>query len=161
MRRLGVPLAQVDDAVQDVFLVVHRRWHELQWTSSEQTLLFGIALRVAKDHRRALGRQHKNLPPSTTPHDLNEEVHADPAAGPAEVLARTQARRILYFLLDQLDDERRAILVSVELEQMAVPDVARAMSLNLNTTYTKLRGARKDFEAALSKFRREELEGHT
>ena len=151
MRRLGVPPAQIDDAVQDTFLVLHRRFNELQWNSSEQTLLFGIALRVAKDHRRALLRRREN-----------REVGADAIftalgreearAGPAEILAQAQARTILHALLDALDEDLRAIFISVELEQMPVTEVARAMNLNVNTTYTKLRYARKNFERALAKF---------
>jgi RNA polymerase sigma-70 factor, ECF subfamily len=161
MRRMGVPPAQIDDAVQDVFLVVHRRFDELQWSSSEQTLLFGIALRVAQDHRRAVRRRRENLSDNSSAMDSSEILLADPAADPAEELGKAQAKQILYHLLEKLDDEKRAILVSVELEQMPVPEVARAMNLKLNTTYTKLRGARKDFETALAQFRRNEMKGQS
>ncbi len=151
MRRLGVPSAQIDDAVQDTFLVLHRRFDELQWNSSEQTLLFGIALRVAKDHRRAIVRRRKNSEVAIDAGFTALEGE-DAADGPAEIFAQEQARTILYTLLDQLDDELRAIFVSVELEQMPVTEVARAMNLNLNTTYTRLRSARKNFEQALARF---------
>ena len=53
LRRLGVPETSIEDAVQDVFLVAHRRAGEFEGRSSVKTWLYGIALRVAKDHRRA------------------------------------------------------------------------------------------------------------
>ena len=48
-RRLGLSDGVVDDVVQDVFLVVHRRLAEFQARSSIRTWLFGILLKVAKD----------------------------------------------------------------------------------------------------------------
>ncbi len=40
-----------------------------------------------------------------------------------------------------------------ELEQMSAPEVASALSLNVNTVYSRLRSARKEFEAALKRLR--------
>src|SRR3954470_18698677 len=56
-RRLGVPASRLDDAVQDVFLVVHRRLDSFEVRSSVKTWLFGIALRVARDHHRSRRRK--------------------------------------------------------------------------------------------------------
>ncbi|NJL96066.1 MAG: TIR domain-containing protein, partial [Anaerolineae bacterium] len=47
LRRLGVPTEALDDAVQDLFLVVHRRLDSFEGRSSLRTWIFGIALRVA------------------------------------------------------------------------------------------------------------------
>ena len=46
--RLGVPAAAVDDAVQDVFVVLHRRRHEFDDRGSIRALLYGITRRVAR-----------------------------------------------------------------------------------------------------------------
>lgn len=151
VRRLGVPDAAVDDVVQEVFLVVHRRFDELAWSSSVETLLFGIALRVCRDHRRALERRRRSLPETREPEVLENVPHGD--GRPDDQLERVQARRLLHALLDQLDDDKRAIFVSVELEQLSVPEVARVMNLKLNTAYTKLRAARQEFDRALGRFR--------
>ncbi len=56
LHRLGVPSLVLDEAVQDVFLVVHRRRDEFAGRSSLRTWIFGIVLRVAKDYRRAAHR---------------------------------------------------------------------------------------------------------
>src|SRR5580704_9404019 len=52
LRRLGVPESDVADAVQDVFLVVHRRLCEFEGRSKVSTWLYGICYRVARDRRR-------------------------------------------------------------------------------------------------------------
>ena len=49
LRRLGVSLHALDDAAQEVFLVVHRRFHELSLERSPKAVLFGIAQRPYED----------------------------------------------------------------------------------------------------------------
>ena len=38
-----------------------------------------------------------------------------------------------------------------EMEQMTAPEIAEALSLNLNTTYSRLRTARAEFEKAVAR----------
>jgi DNA-directed RNA polymerase specialized sigma24 family protein len=57
LRRLGVAESSLDDAVQDAFLVVHRQFGGFDGRSRLKTWLFGIALRVARDHRRRIHRK--------------------------------------------------------------------------------------------------------
>src|SRR5882672_886762 len=146
LRRLGIPAPSIDDAVQDVFLVVHRRLGEFEGRSSVKTWLFGIALRVASVHRRAAARR------PTEP--LTEEP-ADAAAPPAaEALSEArEAARLVHQLLDCLDEDRRAVFVLSELEQMTAPEISMALGVNLNTVYSRLRLARRDFDAALARHR--------
>src|SRR5690242_6095179 len=56
-RRLGVPESQVDDAVQEVFIVLHRRRAELEQRGPVRAVLFRILVRVAADQRRAFRRK--------------------------------------------------------------------------------------------------------
>src|SRR5262245_39607962 len=51
LRLLGVADAQLDDAIQDVFVVVHRKLDTFEGRASIRTWIFGIALRVARMHR--------------------------------------------------------------------------------------------------------------
>jgi RNA polymerase sigma-70 factor (ECF subfamily) len=60
---------------------------------------------------------------------------------------------VLQRLLDELDEEKRVVFVLVEIEQMSCPEVAEAISANINTVYSRLRAARKDFDAALARYR--------
>jgi RNA polymerase sigma-70 factor (ECF subfamily) len=157
LRRMGVPLTSLDDAVQDVFLVVHRRRADFAATSEIKTWLFGILLRVAQTHRRSLRRRLSRLFFST-PEEL-DEMPSPQLAGPLELVERKEASRRLQQLLDQLDDDKRAMLVLVDLEQLSVPEAAASLQLNLNTAYSRLRAARLAFEAAVGKQRNTDRDG--
>jgi RNA polymerase sigma-70 factor (ECF subfamily) len=149
LRRMGVPLTSLDDAVQDVFLVVHRRRADFAARSEIKTWLFGILLRVAQTHRRSLRRRLARLLFSA-PEDL-DELPGPQLSGPLELVERKEASRRLQQLLEQLDESKRAMLVLVDLEQLSVPEAAASLGLNLNTAYSRLRAARLAFEAAVAK----------
>jgi RNA polymerase sigma-70 factor (ECF subfamily) len=150
LRRLGVPDAIIEDAAQDVFLVVHRRWDSFdsRWSSVE-TWLFGILMRVARNHRRSLRRRSWAIPSTGDVVD----VVPSPAAGPAELVARREAVALLDRLLDSLDEEKRAIIVLVDVEQMSVPQAAESLEVNLNTAYWRLRTARTQLRKSLARIR--------
>jgi RNA polymerase sigma-70 factor (ECF subfamily) len=59
-------------------------------------------------------------------------------------------------MLDELSQHQREILVLVDVEQIAVPEAAATLDINLNTAYTRLRAARLRFQGAVSRFRAEE-----
>jgi RNA polymerase sigma-70 factor, ECF subfamily len=144
LRRLGVPERSVDDAVQDVFIVVHRRLGEFEGRSTLKSWLFGIARRVAHDHRRRIGRKERDeeLP----------DVVADPSgATPAAEAERAEAVRTLHAILAGLDDDKREVFILAELEQMTAPEIAAALGVNLNTIYSRLRAARAAFEQAVAR----------
>lgn len=147
LRRLGVSESQVEDAVQDVFLVAHRKFHEYEGRSAASTWLYGIALRVAKDYRRSELRRHRRTA------RLTEEQAVEPVVsdGPADALVRKEANRLLHELLDVLPVEERELLVLVDLEGLAVSEVAPLVGLRLRTCQRRLKAARSRFEAALAK----------
>lgn len=145
-RRLGVPDASLDDAVQEVFLVVHRQLAGFEGRASIKSWLFQIARRICADHRRALRRRG--------PHEsLSEATFSAPADGPLDRLAQAEATALLHRLLESLDESKREVFVLVELEQMSIPEAAEALGIGLNTAYSRLRLARRDFERALSRAR--------
>jgi RNA polymerase sigma-70 factor (ECF subfamily) len=136
-RTLGVADAALEDAVQDVFVVVHRRLPEFEGRSAITTWLFEITRRVAGAHRRRGGR--------------TEPLASEPT-GTADTFAainRAQAAAIVADILDAMDDDKRIVFALVELEQLSVPEVARMLDIKLNTAYSRLRLARVAFEAAV------------
>jgi RNA polymerase sigma-70 factor (ECF subfamily) len=145
LRRLGVRDALIDDAAQDVFVVVHKRLGDFEGRSSVKTWLFGVALRVARNYRRTAQRRDAEALPETV-----ADTHSP---GPHEATAQAEAIRTLHVLLDTLGDERRAVFVMMELEQMSAPEVAEALGVNLNTVYSRLRKARSEFQTALTRHR--------
>lgn len=150
LRRLGVRPADVEDATQDVFVVVHRNLARYDVTSSLRGWLFGITTRVASDYRR---RAHVRREQMT---DVLPDGSAP--AEQAERLERAEARALLDRALDRLDDRHRAVFILYELEGLAMPDVAELVQCPLQTAYSRLHAARdkvKAFvEAALAEGRR-------
>jgi RNA polymerase sigma-70 factor, ECF subfamily len=143
-RRLGVTSLHVDDVVQEVFLVVHRRLHEFEGRSSLRTWLFGIARRVVRDHARSARRK------PTEPYGAIEPATAACDAADAQ-LTQLEDARLLHALLDELDADKREVFVLAELEQMSGPEIAAALDENLNTVYARLRAARSAFERAVTR----------
>lgn len=144
--RLGVPPANLDDAAQDVFIVVHRRLAEFEGRSSLTTWLYGICLRVAKDHRRRDSRKGGLEPLTPT---LTAGL-ADAGPGPQQATETAEAFHALRTILETLPDEQREVFVLAELEQLTAPEMAEILGIKLNTVYSRLRTARQSFEKALA-----------
>jgi RNA polymerase sigma-70 factor (ECF subfamily) len=145
LRRLGVPTAQVDDAVQDAFLVVLRQLHKLDANAHVRAWLFAIALRVARNYRRRQRRKEGQL--SSVDADT---LSASEQPDPFDNALKAHAHRVLHDFLDRIDDDKRSVFVMAELEQMTAPEIAAALGLNLNTVYARIRAARRQFALAVS-----------
>jgi RNA polymerase sigma-70 factor, ECF subfamily len=149
LHRLGVPPGALDDAAQDVFLVVHRKIADFERRSSLRTWLFGIAVHVAREHAR---RARKHGPPVEVPPELPDENALDPL----EQTERREQRDLLYALLAELDDDKRAVFILAEIEGVSVVDIAEGLGINANTVASRVRIARQKFESALRRFRARE-----
>lgn len=143
LRRLGVRDASLDDATQEVFLVVHRRFHEFRPGSSVKAWLFAIAQRTASDQRRWVRRKGNLLP-------LHEEHPAGQATPLDSAIAREASDLVLAFLA-QLDEPRRVAFILSDLEQMTAPEIGSALGVNTNTIYYRIASARKAFAAYVEK----------
>ena len=138
LRACGVTAASLEDGVQDVFLVVFRRFDEFVPRASYKTWIYGIALRVAKDHRRRTFRKGGLF-------DLDEIDVACPGPDPCAAAATAQALRGLRGRLFRMDEARRSVFILAELEEMTAPEIAKTLRMNLNTVYSRLRSARREF----------------
>lgn len=143
LRLLGVDPDSLDDAVQEVFLVVHRRLAEFEGRSSLRTWLYAIARRVARNVRRGAERR-------PTPAAIAADLPDLAGATPHELAEKADAARVLLELVGCLSDDQRELFLLVEVEEMTVPDAAEALGLNVNTCYSRLRAARARFERALA-----------
>jgi RNA polymerase sigma-70 factor (ECF subfamily) len=160
LRRLGVPETQLDDAAQEVFLVVHRRWDSFDPArSAPRTFLFGIVLHVAQNERRSLQRRNARISAGVRSAEI-EQVAGDGAA-PDELLEKREAARLLERVLEELPEPERAVFLLVDVELMSVPEAAEALQLNLNTAYSRVRVARASFARALARLRAVEARGPT
>jgi RNA polymerase sigma-70 factor (ECF subfamily) len=139
-RRLGVRERDLDDVCQEVFLVVHRKLGEFEGRSSVRTWVYGICVRVASDYRK---RAHVRREQVT---DVIPEAALD--ATQDEELERHRALLWLDGVLETLDDDKRAVFVLFEIEQLPMEDVAKAVGCPSGTAYARLYAARKHVEAA-------------
>lgn len=143
LRHLGVPVPWLEDAAQEVWIIVHRRLPGFESRSSPRTWLFGIALNVARNRRRGLRRA-----PSMQP--LPEQlVCARP--DPEDEHAGSEMWRTLMSFLDTLDEQRRAVFVSILIEQLPAAEAAAATGLDVAHVYHQVRRLRHSFKEYLAR----------
>jgi RNA polymerase sigma-70 factor (ECF subfamily) len=146
LRRFGVGDAHLEDTAQEVFLVAHRRvgaWHE--W-SSPRAWLFGVARRVAADHRRGRDRHARKL--AALP-ELDGPAFPTEAPSLEDHLDEQHRLRAVAQAIAALAPDRRTVYVLAELEDLSAPEIAQACEIKLNTVYSRLRRARQDVAATL------------
>lgn len=150
LRRLGVREADVDDALQEVFVVVFRKRDEFEGRSRLTTWLYGICFRVASDyHRRAHVRRER---PTDEP--VDEQSEADPCRSDPEVYVHgAQARALLDEALDGMDVEKRAVFVLYEIDELPVEEIALRVGIPVGTVYSRLRAARAAFDKSVARIR--------
>jgi RNA polymerase sigma-70 factor (ECF subfamily) len=142
LRHLGVPGGALEDATQEVWMVVHRRLPEFEGRSAPCTWLFGIAMNVARNRRRGLRRAPEML-------ELPEHV-ASARPDPEGQRAGHEAWRKIQSFLDTLDDQRRAVFVCSLLEQLSAAETAEATGLDVASVYHQVRRLRQAFKAFLA-----------
>jgi RNA polymerase sigma-70 factor, ECF subfamily len=131
--RFGVPSADIQDAAHEVFLVLYRRWNEVDPQRPVHKWLFGVARRVAADFR---AKRREN------PTQIELATPEDPLAA---------KRDLLRSAMDALDDDRRAVVILHDLEGHTGAEIAALLDIPANTVHSRLRLARADLVAAVQK----------
>jgi RNA polymerase sigma-70 factor, ECF subfamily len=148
LRSLGVHDAQLDDALQDVFMVVQRRLPEFDGGAQLRTWLYAIALRIARKYRERLRKEPASLEGERESHpELTLNATGEGAALQSEQLALARAA------LEALSDEQREVFVLARIEQMSAPEIESVIGIPLNTVYSRLRAARLAFEAEVARLK--------
>ncbi len=132
--RLGVPQADLADAAHEVFLVLYRRWNEVDPERPVRPWLFGVARRVAAAARR----DRREAP-----------LVVDP---PAPVPEASQ-RDLLWRALATLREERRVVVILHDIEGHTGAEIAALLDIPANTVHSRLRLARADLLAAVRRLR--------
>lgn len=142
LRRLGLSPSDAEDATQQVFMVAARKKIEGP-PALERSFLYGTAIRIASNVRRAR-RRHREGDQQPISENLES---ADP--GPDRLAELGQARALLDELLAKLPEELAKVLILVEIEQLTLPEVARLEGLPIGTASSRLRRARFQFRKLL------------
>ncbi len=138
---LGVPEGALDDAVQEVFVVVHRRLGDPQRFTTLKGWIYGVARRIAWRHHRTAGRGQRRL--------ALVEADVPTSLPPDELLAQREASEFIHAFLAGLDESQREVFVLAEIENVPIPEIATIVGAKLNTVYSRLRLVRARFEGAV------------
>ena len=138
LRRLGIAEGDVDDAVQEVILVLARKLDNVD-EGSERSFVLSTAFRVASGMRRRIKRRR----------EVDETpllALASPGLDP-ERHAEQQRLTVLFArVLEQLSLELRAVFVLYELEDFTMAEIAHTLDLPPGTVASRLRRGREAFE---------------
>ncbi|MEY4513896.1 MAG: hypothetical protein RLZZ450_6018 [Pseudomonadota bacterium] len=146
LQRLGVDTSDLDDMVQEVFLVVYQRMADYQERNRVRSWLYAICIHVAKAQRRKVTRRRENVT-----HEPPEERLA------ATQLQRVEDREALAFgqkLLALLPPDQREVFVLYEVEHLPMAQIAEAIGCPLYTAYSRLRIARQRIVAEVERAER-------
>jgi RNA polymerase sigma-70 factor (ECF subfamily) len=154
LRSLGVRDDALEDAVQDVFMVVHDKLHGFDGRANLRTWIYSIALRVARRYRARVAQDAKKFVSTDADSgEANETSGAlPPATGDLErELDNSERLELARRALEELDDEKREAFVLACVEQMSAPEIAEITGLPLNTVYSRIRAARLAFAARVAR----------
>lgn len=145
VRRLGIPEAHVEDVAHDVFVTAWKKLADYDTSRPVRPWLFGIAYRVASDFRDKAWQKREvaDAEPDST----------DERPTPEAQMETKQAKQLVLKAMESMPVERRAVFVMHELEGHGIPEVAEALEVPLNTAYSRLRLARRDFQEAVTRLR--------
>ncbi len=140
LRRNGLAEPQADDAAQQVFLVAMSRLDDIR-AGAERSFLCGSAVLVARKLRQRHVREV-----------LSDEVPEVESGRTPDVDAEHRRRRkTLDGVLQQLDDDLRAVFVLQEIEGLSKREASEALGIPQGTVASRLRRAKAAFDTLMRK----------
>lgn len=136
-RRLGVPQADVEDAVQDAFRIAWERLAQFTYGRFTTWLYRIVANVVSERLRRARVRDFFGGL-------LGRGEDASPSVE-AHVEARSSLR-LVEQALRKLSHEKREVFALFEIEGLSHQEIAELTGVKIETVRTRLHYARRDFE---------------
>jgi len=131
-----------EEVTQDVFLRIHHSLGSFKFESSFKTWLYRIAVNTAINHAKKRSR--------VTTREV-EEVFEDPSTvtqpDAGKRLEAEDTEKRLKVLLDQLNPDQRACILSREIEGMDYQEIATSLGININTVRSRLKRARETLMA--------------
>jgi RNA polymerase sigma-70 factor, ECF subfamily len=138
LQRLGVARGDLDDIFQDVCEIVQRRLASYRGLGTLESWLYGICLRRVKRYRyqRWFRREPVELAAPATNQD-----------SPERELRLRERLAVLERALSRLAPEQRAVFTMCEIETYTAEEVSASLGIPLGTVYSRLRAARRKFQA--------------
>jgi RNA polymerase sigma-70 factor (ECF subfamily) len=140
IRRLAGNGPQVDDLLQETFIVAHKKRAEFDERADITTWLYGIAANLCRRHRRGLSRFAR----------LKERFGAAAEIETSEVgdqpdvsLERREAVQAVRDAIAKLPFKQREVFVLFELEGLEGQEIAGMTGVPVGTVWTRLKKARE------------------
>jgi len=133
--RIGVPQGELDDVMQEAFMVTASRLGGLE-PGTERAFLFATALYIAQNTRRGLRRRQRTA-------DSFLQLPSDPPPAADDLTDQLRARAMLEEALEQLPSETRLVFFLFELQDMPLAHIAKRLGLPEGTVASRLRRARQ------------------
>ena len=135
LKRLGVRESEIADVSQETFLVLHKRLATFEGRSSLKTFVYGVAVRVAADHRKRAWVR-KERPTEELPEQGGSLQTGERA------LSAKQSLLTLDKALGELDEHKRTVFVLYELEDLSLVEIAEITGSAISTLHARLSLAR-------------------
>jgi RNA polymerase sigma factor (sigma-70 family) len=135
LRRHGLGEADAEDVVQEVFLVMWRRWAEYDHSRPLRAWLSGIAFRVAYHHRGRAGRE--------VPGGLIDTIDEQPT--PEDLVSGSSVRALVLRVLADLPERERTLVRLHDIDDVPMRDIAEVLGIPLQTAHSRLRSGRRNF----------------
>jgi RNA polymerase sigma-70 factor, ECF subfamily len=146
-RAFGSKPDEIDDVVQDVFLVAQRRHGDLRDERLARSWIYSITRRVVSSQRRQ--RRERDSRAASDVDSLTSTEQSPLAAAEHNLEVR-----VLSTLLDGLEERKREVFVLSEILEMSGREIAETIGVPMNTVYSRLRAAREEFDAAAQRQRK-------
>lgn len=141
LTRLGVRASDTEDAAQEVFIAVHRKFETFDQRRPIRPWLFAFAYRFASNYQ-----QKAHVRKEVLDHEVEE--HATKGT-PEDAASEKQGRALIIAALAMVPLERRTTLVMHDIDGFTAPQIAESLNLPTNTVYSRIRIARAEFKKAL------------
>lgn len=162
LRLLGAPAADQEDLAQEVFLVVRRRLSDFDGRNLAGWL-YQISRRQVLRYKRL--RWVQRVLHLSTNRAVLAQAEAELAsrsaviASPYAALEAKESRELVQSLVAGMSEKRRVVFALFEIDGHTGEEIAEILEVPLNTVWTRLYHARRDFLAALARVRAAETAG--
>ena len=132
---------ELDDLVQEVFVIAFRGLARFRGDAKLSTWLFRICVNVALGKLRS---RASRPPPVPTAEPIGDELASEDAS-PEQMLEKRQDVARVYRILDGMAPNKRIVLVLHEIQGLDIKEIASIVEVPLVTVRTRLHYARKEF----------------
>jgi len=148
---LGVPSHCLDDVLQEVFVLVHRKLSDPLEFRTVTGWIYAVTRRLAFNHRRKAARYTRRLAiAASEPQPVN-------ATGPDQIFERNEAAARVHHFAETLHEPLKTAFVLCEIEGLSVAEVAEIAGAKVSTMHSRLRLARGRFREFLEQSERQPL----